>query len=68
MNQFGGLRGASRERLARVLRQIKGAIAADDAARALGVSRKEATRLLAGWAKRGWLTRVRRGLFLPVPL
>ncbi len=68
MDQFGGLSGASRERFARVLRQIKGVIAADDAARALGVSRKEATRLLAGWATRGWLTRVRRGLFLPVPL
>jgi len=68
MNQIGGLSGASRERLARVLRQAKGAIVANDVATALGISRAAATRLLAGWATRGWLTRVRRGLFLPVPL
>jgi len=68
MNQIGGLRGASRVRLALVLRQTRGVIAANDAARALRVSRREAARLLSGWATRGWLTRIRRGLFLPVPL
>ncbi len=68
MNQIGGLSSTSRKRLAKVLRQTKGVIAANDAAKALGVNRREATRLLAGWATRGWLTRIRRGLFLPVPL
>jgi predicted transcriptional regulator of viral defense system len=68
MDRIGGLSGTSRERLAKVLRQTKGVIAADDVAKALSVGRKQATRLLAGWATRGWLTRIRRGLFLPVPL
>jgi len=68
MNSVGGLSGVSRERLAKVLRQSKGTIAADDAARALSISRGATARLLAGWAARGWLTRVRRGLFVAVPL
>jgi predicted transcriptional regulator of viral defense system len=68
MNYVGGLSGASRERLAKVLRQSKGTIVAADAAKALSVSRAAAARMLAGWAARGWLTRVRRGLFVAVPL
>lgn len=68
MKPVGGLRAASRERLARVLRQSRGTIAADDAAKALSVDRAAASRLLTGWAARGWLTRVRRGLFVAVPL
>lgn len=54
--------------MAAVLRQSKGTIAADDAAKALKLNRAAASRLLAGWAARGWLTRVRRGLFVAVPL
>ena len=68
MDRIGGLSGTSRERLAKVLRHARGVIDADVVARALGVRRREASRLLAGWATRGWLTRIRRGLFLPVPL
>jgi len=48
MKQIGGLSGASRERLAKVLRQIKGVISANDAAKARGDSHREARRLLAG--------------------
>lgn len=68
MLEIGGLSGVSREQLARVLRQAKGAISPADASRALNVGRAEAARLLAGWSTRGWLTRVRRGLYVPVPL
>jgi len=68
MNYVGGISGASRERLAKVLRQSKGTIVAAAAAKALSVSRAAAARMLAGWASRGWLTRVRRGLFVAVPL
>ena len=68
MLEVGGLSGVSREQLARVLRQAKGAISPADASRALNVGRPEAARLLAGWSTRGWLTRVRRGLYVPVPL
>lgn len=68
MLPVGGLRRASRERLAKLLRQSKGAISAADAARALNVERAEAAKLLVNWSARGWLSRVRRGLYVPVPL
>lgn len=68
MVPIGGLRRASRERLSKVLRQSKGAISAADASRALNVKRAEAARLLSNWSTRGWLTRVRRGLYVSVPL
>jgi predicted transcriptional regulator of viral defense system len=68
MRPIGGLRRVSRERLSKVLRQSKGAISAADASRALNIDRTEAAQLLAGWFARGWLTRVRRGLYVSVPL
>lgn len=68
MPGVGGLSGSAREQLSRVLRQAKGTISPADASRALNVERTKAARLLAGWSARGWLTRVRRGLYVPVPL
>jgi len=68
MQTVGGLSRSSREQLSRVLRQTKGTIAPDDAAHALHVDRAEAARLLARWSALGWLSRVRRGLYVPVPL
>jgi len=38
------------------------------AAASLGVSAKDAAKTLARWTKQGWLSRVRRGLYVPVPL
>lgn len=68
MAAVGGLSAASRRRLARVLRQAKGTVSAEDAAKTLGIDRPDAARLLTRWATRGWLSRVRRGLYVPVPL
>lgn len=68
MLPIGGLRRASRERLSKVLRQARGSISPADASRALNVKQTEAARLLSQWSSRGWLTRVRRGLYVPVPL
>lgn len=68
MNQIGGLRRASRQRLSKVLRHAKGSISPADASRALDMAQPEAARLLSKWSSRGWLTRVRRGLYVPVPL
>lgn len=68
MLPIGGLRRASREKLSKVLRHSRGAISATDASRALNVERAEAARLLSNWSARGWLNRVRRGLYVPVPL
>ena len=68
MPSIGGLRRTSRERLSKVLRQARGGISPADASRALSVKQAEAARLLSQWSSRGWLTRVRRGLYVPVPL
>ena len=68
MLTIGGLRRASRERLSKVLRQTSGSISPADASRALNVEQTEAARLLSKWSSRGWLSRVRRGLYVPMPI
>lgn len=63
-----GLGAENRERLAVLHRALAGPFTADDAAKALGVSRAEAARIAGYLASKGWLSRVRRGLFIVVPL
>lgn len=40
----------------------------DDAVSALGIDRHDAAVRLNRWARQGWLRRVRRGLYIPVPI
>lgn len=40
----------------------------DDVVERLGLDRSEAAKKLARWAEQGWLRRVRRGLYIPVPV
>lgn len=69
MSEILGLGKLSRERLAAVLRQAKGSpISPIQTAGILGVTRTEAAKMLAYWAHQGWLSRIRRGLYLQVPL
>ena len=58
----------SRERLARVLRKTGGAISPSDVAAILTISNAQASKLLSFWANQGWVKRVHRGLYIPVPL
>ena len=57
-----------RNRLSAVLRKAGNVITVDDATAALGIERAAAAKMLARWKKQGWLSRVRRGLYAPVPL
>ena len=66
--QMNGLGKADRERLSRVLRGTKGTISVTEAAETLDMSNSSVAKLLSRWAKKGWLSRVRRGLYIPVPL
>jgi predicted transcriptional regulator of viral defense system len=68
MGNVAGMTKVSREMLSKVLRSAKDVVAVEGAASSLGVSRKEAARKLSQWARQGWLSRVRRGLYVPVPL
>lgn len=66
--QMYGLGKADRERLSNVLRGTKGTISVADAAVILEMPNEGTAKLLSRWAKKGWLSRVRRGLYIPVPL
>jgi predicted transcriptional regulator of viral defense system len=57
-----------RERLATVLRSSKGFVTVDSTAEALSIDREQAAKLLARWRKQGWLKRLRRGLYVPIPI
>jgi len=68
MEQLEGLGKIDRERLAALMRGTKGTISVGEASSILGVSPSEGAKMLARWRKKGWLSRVRRGLYIPVPL
>jgi predicted transcriptional regulator of viral defense system len=63
-----GLGKASRPQLAAVLRASSGTITPANAAKTLSIPRVQAAKLLARWTAQGWLQRVRRGLYVAVPL
>lgn len=65
---LSGLEAGSRARLAKVLRAAHGTVTPELAAVALGEPGLNAAKLLARWAAQGWLQRVRRGIYVPVPL
>jgi len=65
---MNGLGKADRERLSRVLRGTKGTISVAEAAEILEMPNSGVAKLLSRWAKKGWLSRVRRGLYISVPL
>lgn len=68
MNALAGMGKSDRERLSVVLRRTAGTVSVGDVADALDLPRSNAAKLLARWAKGGWLSRVKRGLYVPVPL
>jgi predicted transcriptional regulator of viral defense system len=57
----------SRARLTTVLRKAGDFVTITNAVQALRIDRVAAAKLLARWRDQGWLTRVRRGLYVPVP-
>jgi predicted transcriptional regulator of viral defense system len=62
-----GISGSGRAELAAVTGRRR-FIAPRDVAGELGISAPAAARKLANWADQGWLRRVRRGLYIPVPV
>jgi len=63
-----GLGRLDRERLSAVLLGTKGTISNEEAARITGLDRAASSQLLARWCRKGWLSRVTRGLYVPLPL
>ena len=63
-----GIESNNRDLLERLHRRFEGPFTPTDAAGVLGLEQPRARRLLAYLASRGWLSRVRRGLYTTVPL
>ncbi len=63
-----GLSATNRRHVERLHRAFSEPFGAEEAAEALGVDLTRARRLVRYLADRGWLDRVRKGLYLPVPL
>ena len=68
MEPSAGLGKKDRARLSAILRDTKGTVSVGDAADILKISPTDAAKMLSRWAKKGWLSRVRRGLYVRVPL
>jgi predicted transcriptional regulator of viral defense system len=68
METLTGIGKEDRKRLSALFRETKGTISVDDAVDILKVSPSDAAKMLSRWAKNGWLSRVRRGLYVRVPL
>ncbi|MCK4504652.1 MAG: type IV toxin-antitoxin system AbiEi family antitoxin domain-containing protein [Candidatus Aegiribacteria sp.] len=67
-HQPKGISQVHRALLARLHRNFKGTFTSREAADCLGLPAKKANRLFAHWASRGWLSRIRRGMYITVPL
>lgn len=63
-----GINRENRTLLERLHREMPGAFDVDRATKALCVEPARARQLLAYLARRGWLSRIRRGLYVAVPL
>ncbi len=68
MENIAGLGKKDRERLSEILRKTKGTISVKEASQILKVVSSDAAKMLSRWAKRGWLSRIRRGIYIPIPL
>lgn len=68
MRKLSGLGKLDREQLAAVIRGTKGSISVPEAAEILRINPSRASMKLSRWTNSGWLTRVRRGLYVPVSL
>ena len=64
----GGITKENRKLLDLLNRRQKGPFTPEDAVEILGMNYTKTIRLLAYWTERGWLARVRKGLYITVPL
>lgn len=63
-----GIEKPNRLLLDKLHQQVRGPFTVTEAAGALGMETHRAGRLLAHWASQGWLSRLRKGLYVTVPL
>jgi predicted transcriptional regulator of viral defense system len=68
MVQIAGISGRGRNELAQVLSTVGRFTTPTDVVDILGVDAETAAKKLARWAEDGWVRRVRRGLYIGVPV
>ena len=68
MKSLSGIGKKSRYQLKAIIEGSQGLLTPEAASRTLGLTRFEAARLLSRWREGGWLKRIKRGVYLPVPL
>lgn len=68
MNNLSGISETNRRYLTHLHRHAKGLVDVEEAATLLGIDRLQAAKLLANLASHGWTRRLRRGLYLLLPL
>lgn len=66
--QYAGLGQLERGCLAILLRDTQGAITVLQAANLWGITRSQAAKRLSWYNTKGWLKRITRGVYIPVPL
>ena len=67
-SQLAGIGKKERNQLAVLLKARLAVITPKTAAKALQIAQNQAAQLLALWAKKGWLSRVKHGVYIPVSL
>jgi predicted transcriptional regulator of viral defense system len=68
MNKISGIGKGDRKKLSAIFRETKGTISVQDAANILKTNSTDAAKMLSRWASKSWLSRVRRGLYVRMPL
>lgn len=68
MDNITGIGKLDRKRLSEIIQGTKGTISVSETANILKVSPIDAAKMLARWAKKGWLSRIRRGIYVLIPL
>ena len=66
MSRAAGIGKIYREKLGLVLRSNPGVIMANHVSEVLDINRQEAGRLLSRWHKGGWISRIKRGAYIPI--
>ncbi len=68
MKSLAGLGKKERFQLSQVLKANPPVITSQQAAAALKISANQASQLLATWNRKGWLSRIKQGVYIPVSL
>lgn len=61
-----GIGSLDRKRITIILRNTKHTVSVEEAAAILAISKESAAKLLARWTIKGWFTRIKRGVYIPL--